>query len=36
MDEAYHHFVDSPEYASFLDRPLDDERLLVARTFSKV
>ncbi|MGH9492741.1 MAG: pyridoxal phosphate-dependent aminotransferase [Terriglobales bacterium] len=36
MDEAYHHFVDSPEYTSFLDRPVDDERMLVARTFSKV
>ena len=36
MDEAYHHFVESPDYASFLDRPVDDERLLVARTFSKV
>ena len=36
MDEAYHHFVDSPEYVSFLDRPVDDERMLVARTFSKV
>ena len=36
MDEAYHHFVDSPEYISFLERPVDDERMLVARTFSKV
>ena len=36
MDEAYHHFVDSPEYTSFLDRPVGDERMLVARTFSKV
>src|SRR5262249_30215161 len=36
MDEAYHHFVDSPDYTSFLDKPMDDERMLVARTFSKV
>jgi len=36
MDEAYHHFVDSPEYASFLDRPVGSEQMLVARTFSKV
>ena len=36
MDEAYHHFVDSPDYTSYLDRPVDDERMLVARTFSKV
>lgn len=36
MDEAYHHFVDSPEYASFLDRPVEGEQVLVARTFSKV
>jgi histidinol-phosphate aminotransferase len=37
MDEAYHDFVPaSPEYASFLDRPLDDDRIIVARTFSKI
>jgi histidinol-phosphate aminotransferase len=37
MDEAYHHFaVGSPGYESFLDRPMDDERLIVSRTFSKV
>jgi histidinol-phosphate aminotransferase len=37
IDEAYHHFVGAtPEYASFLDKPLTDERVLVARTFSKV
>jgi histidinol-phosphate aminotransferase len=37
IDEAYHHFAtDSPAYASFLDHPIDDERILVARTFSKV
>ena len=36
MDEAYHHFVDSPEYTSFLDRAAESEQVLVARTFSKV
>lgn len=36
MDEAYHHFADSPDYVSFLDRPPSSDRVLVARTFSKV
>jgi histidinol-phosphate aminotransferase len=37
IDEAYHHFVDpSAPYVSFLDRPIDDERVIVMRTFSKV
>lgn len=36
MDEAYHHFVDSPDYTSFLERPVEGEQMLVARTFSKV
>jgi histidinol-phosphate aminotransferase len=37
IDEAYHHYVrPSGMYASFIDRPLDDERVIVARTFSKV
>lgn len=37
MDEAYHHFaIGSPGYESFLDRPVEDERLIVCRTFSKV
>jgi len=37
IDEAYHHFV-SPNnsYASFLDHPIDDPRVMVVRTFSKV
>jgi histidinol-phosphate aminotransferase len=36
IDEAYHHYV-SPgaDYASFLDRPIDDDRVMVVRTFSK-
>jgi histidinol-phosphate aminotransferase len=37
IDEAYHDFVPpGPEYASFLDRPIDDDRIIVARTFSKI
>jgi histidinol-phosphate aminotransferase len=38
MDEAYHHFVidGAPAYVSFLDRPMDDPRLVVTRTFSKI
>lgn len=37
IDEAYHHFAtDSPDYASLLDRPMDNPRVIVARTFSKI
>jgi len=37
IDEAYHHFVGAaPEYASFIDKPMNDDRVIVARTFSKV
>src|SRR5438132_493212 len=37
IDEAYHHYVGpSAEYASFIDRPLDDHRVIVTRTFSKI
>jgi histidinol-phosphate aminotransferase len=37
VDEAYHHFVArSSSYASFLDHPIDDNRVMVARTFSKI
>jgi histidinol-phosphate aminotransferase len=37
IDEAYHHFVSpNTSYASFLDRPIDDPRVMVVRTFSKV
>ena len=37
IDEAYHHYAGrSGSYASFLDRPLNDERVIVTRTFSKV
>ena len=37
VDEAYHHYAGfSATYASFLDHPLQDDRVIVARTFSKV
>lgn len=37
IDEAYHHYAgQSGMYSSFVDRPLDDERVIVTRTFSKV
>jgi histidinol-phosphate aminotransferase len=36
IDEAYHHYVgEAADYASFIDRPLDDPRVVVTRTFSK-
>ena len=35
VDEAYHDYVvQSSVYASFLDRPLNDDRVIVSRTFS--
>ena len=37
IDEAYHHFVTpGADYESFLDRPIADPRVIVARTFSKI
>lgn len=37
IDEAYHDFVPvSADYISFLDTPVNDERVIVARTFSKI
>ena len=36
IDEAYHHFATPGEYESFLDRPIGDPRVIVARTFSKI
>ncbi len=37
IDEAYHHFVSATAaYRSFLDYPLDDPRVIVVRTFSKI
>jgi histidinol-phosphate aminotransferase len=37
IDEAYHHYVNaSARYVSFLDRPVESERVIVLRTFSKI
>ena len=37
IDEAYHHYVGgSSDYASFIDRPLNDRRIVVTRSFSTV
>ena len=36
IDEAYHHFVTDPSYRSFAGEHLDDERVIVIRTFSKI
>ena len=36
VDEAYHHYVTSPGYASLLDRVASHPNLVVARTFSKI
>lgn len=37
VDEAYHHYAgNSSSYASFIDRPADNDRVIVLRTFSKI
>lgn len=37
IDEAYHHFVErGADYSSFIENPMHDDRVIVARTFSKV
>ena len=37
IDEAYHEYVGgTSEYASFIDHPIDDDRTIVVRTFSKI
>jgi histidinol-phosphate aminotransferase len=37
IDEAYHYYVGgSSDYASFIDRPLNDRRVIVTRSFSTV
>jgi histidinol-phosphate aminotransferase len=37
IDEAYHHYVvKTSSYASFLDRPVEDERVIVTRTLSAI
>jgi histidinol-phosphate aminotransferase len=37
IDEAYHDYVEpSGDYASFIDRPVADPRVIVTRSFSKI
>lgn len=36
VDEAYHHYADSPEYESVIPLVKDHRNLIVARTFSKI
>jgi histidinol-phosphate aminotransferase len=37
IDEAYHQYVNAPStYASFIERPVDDDRVIVTRTFSAI
>jgi histidinol-phosphate aminotransferase len=37
IDEAYHDYLaKNSDYASFIDSPIGDERLIVVRTFSKI
>jgi histidinol-phosphate aminotransferase len=37
IDEAYHHYVGgSSEYASFIDCPVNDRRVIVTRSFSTI
>jgi histidinol-phosphate aminotransferase len=36
VDEAYHHYVDSPDYESVVPLVKSQPRLIVARTFSKI
>ena len=36
IDEAYHHFVDSPKYATSMPYVLEGRPVIIARTFSKI
>jgi len=36
IDEAYHHFVDDPRYATSLPYVLEGRPVIIARTFSKI
>lgn len=36
VDEAYHHYTDSPDYESVIPLIKDNPNLIVARTFSKI
>jgi histidinol-phosphate aminotransferase len=36
IDEAYHHFVDDPKYATSVPYVIDGRPVIIARTFSKI
>ena len=36
IDEAYHHYVDTPSYATSIPYVLEGRQVIVARTFSKI
>jgi len=36
IDEAYHHFVDHPDYATSVPYVLEGRKVIIARTFSKI
>ena len=36
VDEAYHHYVDDPEYRTLIPQALESPNLVVLRTFSKI
>ena len=36
IDEAYHHYVEDPKYATAIPIALEEPRVIVARTFSKI
>ena len=36
IDEAYHHFVENPEYATSVPYVLEGRPVIIARTFSKI
>lgn len=36
IDEAYHHYVDNPEYATSIPYVLEGRNVIVTRTFSKI
>ena len=36
IDEAYHHYVEDPKYATAIPMAVDEPRVVVARTFSKI
>ena len=36
IDEAYHHYAGRSGYTSFIDQSINDERVIVTRTFSKI